>query len=190
MTQQSTAVLRYWIGLGPLGWYKGTPEIDTDIREHFQSLWQQARENGLDDWVEAAQPALAALIVLDQFPRNMFRDHPDSFITDAAAVRLAEQAIARGHDLATEPPLRQFFYLPLMHAENLAAQTRCCALFAERMPGDNLRHARAHRDVIARFGRFPWRNATLGRQNTAEEIAFLAAGGYASVIRDYPAVAG
>ncbi|RWR34058.1 DUF924 domain-containing protein [Sinirhodobacter populi] len=190
MTDQGEEVLRYWTGLGPEGWYAGTDDIDTDIRTRFEELWRQAREDGLEGWLDAPRAALAALIVLDQFPRNMFRDRPESFMTDAQALRLAEQAIARGHDLTVEPPLRQFFYLPLMHAENIAAQTHCCALFAERMPGENLRHARAHRDVIARFGRFPWRNAALGRQDTAEELAFLASGGYASALADYPAVAG
>ncbi|MFT3687545.1 DUF924 family protein [Paenirhodobacter sp.] len=182
MDERIGAVLRHWDDLGPEGWYRGTAEIDAAIRARFEPLWQEARRTGLPGWDTTAEGALARLLVLDQFPRNMFRDRPESFATDAAALQAATHAIAQGQDLEIGPPLRQFFYLPLMHAEDLMAQTHCLVLFEERMPGENERHARAHRDVIARFGRFPWRNAALRRPSTAEEIAFLEAGGYAHAL--------
>lgn len=189
MDERIGAVLRHWEGLGPAGWYAGTPEIDADIRHRFEPLWRAARAGDLADWAGSRAGALALILVLDQFPRNIFRDRAESFATDAAAQRVAERAIADGHDRATELPMRQFFYLPLMHAEDIVAQTHCVALFRDRMPGDNLRHACAHRDVIAWFGRFPWRNAALGRITRPSETAFLASGGYAEALRRYPDVA-
>ncbi|MCL7464751.1 DUF924 family protein [Phaeovulum sp. NW3] len=186
-----TDILQFWDRIGPEGWYRGDDALDRDIRTRYAGLWEEARDGGLSGWQATAPGALALILLLDQFPRNMFRDHADSFATDARALDEATRAIAAGHDLATDPPLRQFFYLPFMHAEDRAAQDRCIALFAERMPGDNLRHARAHADVIARFGRFPWRNAALGRVTTAAEQAFLDAGGYGAALqRIGPADAG
>ncbi|MBW6506644.1 MAG: DUF924 domain-containing protein [Rhodobacteraceae bacterium] len=180
----------YWLTeVGPKGWYNSTPALDADIRARFGAAWQAVQTGAYADWATTAAGALALLILTDQFPRNMFRDDARSFATDALAVQLAEAAIAAGHDLATEPPARQFFYLPFMHAEDDALQARGIALFAERMPGDNLRHARAHAEVIARFGRFPWRNAALGRASSADEEALLAAGGYGAVLREMPAIA-
>lgn len=179
-------VLRFWRELGPKGWYAGTPDIDAAVRAQFLPLWAEARAGALAHWARHAEGALALLLVLDQFPRNMFRDAPESFATDHAALTEASRALAAGHDLAIAPPERQFFYLPFMHAEEIVAQNHGVALFEERMPGDNVRHARAHRDVIARFGRFPWRNAVLGRPSTAEEQAFLAAGGYRAALAAHP----
>lgn len=183
-------VLAYWNALGPAGWYKGGPQIDDEIRARFEPLWRRARAGQLTGWEATAEGALALVLVLDQFPRNIFRDQAESFATDSAALTVATRAISAGQDMAIAPPLRQFFYLPLMHAEDIQAQTHCVVLFDERMPGDNQRHARAHRDVIARFGRFPWRNAALGRHSTAEEIAFQQAGGYAAALASHPAIAG
>lgn len=179
-------VLQFWRDLGPEGWYAGTPEIDAAVRERFLTLWQEARLGALAGWGESASGALAEILLLDQFPRNMFRDGPEAFATDHAALTAAARAIAEGHDMALAPPERQFFYLPFMHAEDLLAQHRGVALFAERMPGENERHARAHRDVIAAFGRFPWRNAALGRISTPAEAAFLAEGGYRKALEAHP----
>ncbi|PKP70033.1 MAG: DUF924 domain-containing protein [Alphaproteobacteria bacterium HGW-Alphaproteobacteria-4] len=180
----------FWLtGVGPKGWYAATPELDADIRARFLPAWQAVQTGAYADWAGTAAGALALLILTDQFPRNMFRDDARSFATDALAVRLASAAIAAGHDLATPPPARQFFYLPFMHAEDNALQARGIELFEARMPGDNLRHARAHAEVIARFGRFPWRNAALGRASTAAEAALMAAGGYGAVLREMPAIA-
>lgn len=180
----------FWLDdVGPKRWYAATPTLDAGIRARFLPAWQAARRGAFTDWAATALGALAQVILTDQFPRNMFRDTAQSFATDALALRLGEAAIAAGHDLATAPPARQFFYLPFMHAEDAAHQARGIALFAERMPGDNLRHARAHAAVIARFDRFPWRNAALGRISSPEEAAFLASGGYRAILREIPTIA-
>lgn len=179
-------VLDYWLGeLGPEGWYAGGADLDADIRDRFADLWQAAADGGLDHWVEGPAGALAFIVVTDQFPRNMWRGTARAFATDAAALAAARTALAAGWDMAAPEPERQFFYLPLMHSEAMQDQLDCIGLMAERMPEtgeSNLLHARAHAEVIRRFGRFPYRNAALGRETTAEEAAFLAAGGYASVV--------
>ena len=182
-------ITRYWLEeVGPSGWYTATPELDADIRARFAPAWTAVQSGAFADWGASADGALAGLILTDQFPRNMFREDARSFATDALAVRLAEAALVAGHDLAITVPARQFFYLPFMHAEVGALQTRGIALFAARMPGSNLRHARAHAAVIARFGRCPWRNAVLGRVSSDAETAFLAQGGYRSALREIPAI--
>lgn len=183
-------VTRFWLDeVGPKGWYGGGAALDAEVRHRFGGLWQEARDGGLRDWAATPEGALALILLTDQFPRNMFRDEARSFATDALAVTLADAAIAAGHDMATPVPARQFFYLPFMHAEDLALQSRCIDLFVARMPGDNVRHARAHATAIARFGRFPWRNAALGRLSTPEEASLLAAGGYGQLLRETPAIA-
>ena len=128
---------------------------------------------------------MAYLIVTDQFPRNMFRGTGRAFATDGAARAAAKAAIAKGWDRRIDPPARQFFYLPLMHSECLVDQDRCVRLMMERMPDseDNLLHAKAHRDVIRRFGRFPYRNEALARHDTGPEAAYLAEEGYGGTVR-------
>ena len=121
---------------------------------------------------------MALLIVLDQLPRNMFRRDRRTWATDATALLAAERAIERGHDRAVEPAMRRFFYLPFMHAEDLAAQERSVALNAELGDAEITQFARHHRDIVARFDRFPHRNAVLGRETTTEEAAFLAEDGF------------
>lgn len=176
-------ITRFWLDeVGPKGWYASTAALDQTIRDRFLAAWEDAATLAPLWAAEGPQGALAALILTDQFPRNMFRDDPRAFATDALALRIADRAIAQGHDLATPEPGRQFFYMPFEHAEDLADQRRAVALFAERMPGENLRHARLHRDTIAAFGRFPWRNAALGRPSTPEEQALLDAGGYGALV--------
>ena len=129
---------------------------------------------------------LAYLLLTDQFPRNMFRDEGRAFASDPLARHVATFAWHKKIDLGIDPPLRQFFYLPLMHSESIVDQDRCVALFKARMPdaANNLLHARAHREVIRRFGRFPYRNAALGRQTTPEEQAFLDGGSYGAIVRE------
>lgn len=179
------AICDFWLAeVGPAGWYARSDALDERVRARFGALWQQVRDSGLPaGWPDSPEGALAAIILTDQFPRNMFRDDPRAFATDALSRDLARAAIAAGHDRATDGPARQFFYLPFMHSEDLADQQAGIALFDARLPGDNARHARLHRDVIARFGRFPWRNADLGRATTPEEQAFLDAGGYGAMVR-------
>lgn len=180
---QPQEITLFWLTeVGEKGWYDPPAGLDATIRERFLDVWQQA-PTLTKDWASSAQGALASLILTDQFPRNMFRGDPRSFATDKLAREIAEDAIAAGFDLATEPPARQFFYMPFMHAEDLAMQDRAVALFTERSPGKNLRHARLHRDIIRKFGRFPFRNKALSRENTKAEQAFMDAGAYGAMMQ-------
>ncbi|MEZ5779345.1 MAG: DUF924 family protein [Paracoccaceae bacterium] len=181
------SVLEFWLSeIGPDGWYKADDVVDDAIRARFLSDWQAAHDGKREGWRADARGALAYLILTDQFPRNMFRGDPRSFETDARARAATEEAIAHGWDMAIAEPERQFFYMPLMHSERMADQDRCVALIESSMPETgpaHLTHARAHREVILRFGRFPFRNDALGRETTAEEAGFLAEGGYGSIVR-------
>lgn len=179
-------ITEFWIGAGPEAWYRRDDDFDAEIRARFGAAWQRAAAGAMDHWINAAPTALALMILLDQFPRNMFRADPRAFATDAKVLGLAQDALEMGHDLRIPEPERQFFYLPFMHSEDLADQTRAIELIETRMPQTgqgNVIHARAHAEIIRRFGRFPYRNADLGRDMTAEEQAFLDAGGYGSVLR-------
>lgn len=181
-----TAVLDFWLGeVGPEGWYAAGDELDAEVTEGFADLWQAARDGGLDHWVDGTAGALAFIVLTDQFPRNMWRGTADAFATDAIGLAAAKRAVAAGWDSGAPEPERQFFYLPYMHSEDLADQEACIRLIAERMRetgADNLLHARAHTEVIRRFGRFPYRNDALGRDTTEDEAAFLADGGYGAVV--------
>ena len=179
-------ITEFWVGAGPEAWYRRDDDFDAEIRARFGAAWQGAAAGAMDHWINAAPTALALMILLDQFPRNMFRADPRAFATDAKVLGLAKDALEMGHDLRIPEPERQFFYLPFMHSEDLADQTRAIELIETRMPQTgqgNVIHARAHAEIIRRFGRFPYRNADLGRDMTAEEQAFLDAGGYGSVLR-------
>jgi uncharacterized protein (DUF924 family) len=178
-------VVSFWIDeIGAQGWYKASDALDATIRDRFGAAWDTARAHGGTGWTPSPQSALATVILLDQFPRNMFRDDAKSFATDRLAMSKAKHAIDTNWDMRIDGAARQFFYLPLMHSECLVDQERCVRLFKERMPDadDNLIHAKAHRDVIRKFGRFPYRNAVLGRKSTAQEQAFLDTGGYGAVV--------
>ena len=179
-------VLDYWLGdLGPEGWYAGGDDLDAEIRERFGDLWQAAADGGLDHWVEGPAGSLAFLVVTDQFPRNMWRGSAKAFSTDAMALAAARKAIAAGWDMDVPEPERQFFYLPFMHSEDLSVQEECIRLMDERMPetgASNQLHARAHAEIIRRFGRFPYRNDAFGRVTTPEEREFLDNGGYAAIV--------
>ena len=180
-------ILDFWIGeIGPEGWYQGGPELDERIRSRWQARWTEARAGGLVPWHATPEGALAYIILTDQFPRNMFRDDPRAFATDGLALQAAGKTIYRRWDMRLPEPERQFFYLPLMHSESQSDQDRCVRLMLTRMPETglpNLLHARAHREVIRRFGRFPYRNDALRRDSTAEERAFMEAGGYPALVR-------
>jgi uncharacterized protein (DUF924 family) len=180
-------VLDFWLGeIGPEGWYAGGSDIDTLCKARFHDIWQAAHDGGLEHWVEGTVGTLAYLIVTDQLSRNIHRGSSLAFATDARARAAARKAVAAEWDMGAPEPERQFFYLPFEHSEELADQDLCVALMAERLPetgAENVIHARAHREVIARFGRFPFRNAALGRASTPEEEAFLAEGGYGAVVR-------
>ncbi len=187
MSVNPQEVLTFWLDeCGPEQWYAQDDTLDRQIHARFHPAWEQAAAGRYALWLTYPSGALAYLILTDQFPRNMFRGAPESFQLDSVALAVAKSAIAKGWDLRIDPPARQFFYLPLMHSENLCDQSRCVRLICERMPdqgGSNLIHARAHRDVIRQFGRFPYRNATLGRQSSAAELAYIEAGGYGSTLR-------
>ncbi len=178
-------VLTFWEEAGPAMWYRQDDSFDRSIRDRFGALWDSASRGACDGWAVGPRGALALLILLDQFPRNMFRASPRAFATDAQALRIAHLALSCGWDQRIAPPLRQFFFLPFMHSERLTDQDRGVRLFVARMDGgDNILHARAHREVIRRFGRFPYRNAALGRATTPAEQAFLDAGGYGAMLRE------
>ena len=179
-------ILSFWLDeVGPKGWYKTDDSLDEQVRDLYADAWEKSSEGGHSLWLTYPNGMLAYIILTDQFPRNMWRGEPRSFAMDSAALAAAKIAISRGWDLRVDPPARQFFYLPLMHSENLCDQDRCVRLFHTRMPEaeDNLLHARAHREVIRRFGRFPHRNATLGRETQPAEASFLAEGGYGDTVK-------
>ena len=179
MTTAVTAadVVSFWKEAGPSAWFQKNDTFDAEFRSRFLAAHEQAATGALARWAETAEGALALLILLDQFPRNCFRGTARMFATDEQALVLAGQAIALGHDLASEEALRVFFYLPYEHSERLADQLRAIEL-TRPLGGETFRFAEIHRDVIERFGRFPHRNAVLGRRTTPEEAAFLAAGGF------------
>jgi uncharacterized protein (DUF924 family) len=178
-------VLTFWEEAGPEAWYKQDEAFDRTIRERFGTLWDAAATGACDDWARGPRGALALIILLDQFPRNMFRESARAFATDARAVRIASLAVARDWDLRIDGPKRQFVYMPFMHSERLTDQDRSVRLMKARMEGtDNLLHARVHREVIRRYGRFPYRNAALGRESTPEERRFLDGGGYRAIMNE------
>jgi uncharacterized protein (DUF924 family) len=172
-------VLDFWFAAGPQKWFSRDEAFDAAIVERFLPTYEAAVAGRLADWQAAPESTLALLIVLDQFPRNMFRGSPRSFAADALALAVAKQAVARGFDRKLELPKRNFFYMPFMHSENLADQERCVALSRQSADENTLKYAKLHADIIRRFGRFPHRNAVLGRATTPEEQAFLDAGGFA-----------
>ncbi|XDA96530.1 DUF924 family protein [Sulfitobacter sp. LCG007] len=179
-------ILEFWLDeCGPDRWYEQDAALDQTIRDRFEDTWSAACEGRFALWLTYPSGSLAYIILMDQFPRNMFRGSAKAFASDQAARAAAKSAIERGWDLKIDPPARQFFYLPLMHAENLSDQDRCVRLMCERLPEEssNLLHARAHREVIRRFGRFPFRNEALSRNSTAQEKSFVEEGGYGATVR-------
>ncbi|GEM_PF-189865 len=175
---QPDEVVAFWLDAGPAQWFSKSAQFDADFRARFEDAHMAAAARRLDAWLDEPAGAIALMILLDQFPRNAYRDTGHMFATDALALHFAERAIAAGHDLAVDPSLRQFFYMPFEHAENLAAQNRAIALM-EPLGAEAVRWAVLHRDIIKRFGRFPHRNAALARQTTQAEREFLESGGFA-----------
>ncbi|HWE98590.1 MAG TPA: DUF924 family protein [Caulobacteraceae bacterium] len=173
----------FWTAAGPKAWFRKDPVFDATLRERFEAAHMAASRGELDAWNASAEGAVALLVLLDQIPRNIWRDSPHAFATDPLALAHAARAVDAGLDRQVATALQIFFYLPFEHAEDGAAQDRALALFtahAARIGGDDeyLRYARLHAEVIARFGRFPHRNPMLGRTTSAEEADFLAAGGF------------
>jgi len=171
-------VVAFWRAAGPQRWFEKDASFDDDIRRRFLKLHDDAAAGKLTDWEGNAEGALALLILLDQFSRNMFRGQARMFANDPLALAIASRAILNGFDGAF-PDLRSFFYLPFMHSEDLADQERAIAFYRACNDADNLKWAELHADIIRRFGRFPHRNAVLGRVSTPEEQGFLDDGGFA-----------
>lgn len=184
-------ILTFWLDdVGPEGWYAQDDALDARIRERFMEAWAGACDGRYSLWLTYPSGVLAYLILTDQFPRNMFRGEGKAFSTDRAALAAAKSAVDKGWDMKIDEPARQFFYLPMMHSENLCDQDRCVRLLCQRMPetgAANLLHARAHREVIRKFGRFPYRNAALSRQMTEPEQDYVTAGGYGETVRELQA---
>jgi uncharacterized protein (DUF924 family) len=167
-------VLGFWFDeLGPDGWFETKETTDQMILARFGGLYGSLFEAAPSMSFDSADEALAAIIVFDQFPRNMFRGQARAFASDDIAAGIARKAVEREFDQQVTEDRRLFFYMPLMHAENLADQEHCVSL-TSALPGDLVKYAREHRDIIARFGRFPHRNRPLGRESTPGERAFLA----------------
>ena len=167
-------ILAFWFGeLQPPQWFRSDPAVDAVIASRFGTTLEALRERVPENWTSTARGTLATVIVLDQFPRNIHRGTPQAFSSDATALALSASAIARGLDRGLNEVERQFLYMPYQHAEDLAVQERSLELYAALGNANVLDFARRHRDIIARFGRFPHRNAILGRASTAEEAVFL-----------------
>jgi uncharacterized protein (DUF924 family) len=171
-------ILSFWRDAGGDRWYRRDDAFDAEVRARYLDLWRKAAAGGLSAWETADDGALALTIVLDQFPRNMFRDDARAYSSDKLAREVAARAIDRGVDTRIEPALLEFLYMPFMHSERLPDQLRCIDLFRGAEYSENLGYAEQHADIIRRFGRFPHRNRILGRATTAEEQAFLDAGGF------------
>jgi uncharacterized protein (DUF924 family) len=171
-------VVDFWRQAGPERWFAKNAAFDTELISRFAQAHQAAARGELDAWLADAEGTLALLVLLDQFPRNAWRNNPHMLATDGKALAVARKAIDAGFDQQLEPPLRPFFYLPFMHSEVLAEQERSVQLNAA-LDANTQRFAVLHRDIVARFGRFPHRNKLLGRETTAEEQQFLDSGGFA-----------
>ncbi len=172
-------VVEFWRAAGPQRWFARDDQFDAEFRRRFLDAHYVAARRSCEDWLETAEGALALMLLLDQFPRNCFRNTAHSYATDGLARHYATRAIEEGLDRELTPQLRAFIYLPFEHSEDPLDQERSVAMFEVLGDLEYLRYAELHRDIIRRFGRFPHRNAALGRIPTPEELDFLATGGFA-----------
>ena len=171
MNDWRSNVLTFWFGLDPKSWWRGPPELDEQVRDRFLELWDEKRQLPPEDFLGDPLTALAGVILFDQFPRNMFRGHADQFSTDPLALAIATGAVDGGLDEKLEPTERALLYMPFQHSEQIDDQRRSLLLFTKLGDQEQLQYAKLHHDIIARFGRFPHRNAMLGRQSRPDEIA-------------------
>lgn len=182
---QPEQILAFWLDeVSPSQWYGGSEELDAEIKTRFLDSWDASMAGRYGLWLTYPSGTLAYLILTDQFPRNMFRGTPRAFASDRRARSAAKAALGHGFDLRIDLPARQFFYTPLMHSENLCDQDRCVRLMHERLGGGaaQVLHARAHREIIRQYGRFPSRNQALARRDLPREVEFHANGGYGNIV--------
>lgn len=171
-------IVDFWREAGPGRWFEADVVFDETVTQRFRDVYERAAAGGLDDWIEEPTGALALVLLLDQFARNMFRGTAQAFATDDRARGIARTALGRGDAMTVGEDINQFLAVPFMHSEDLGDQ-EFCVEWMERIGPENLAYAVEHRDVIVRFGRFPHRNPILGRETTVEEKTFLDAGGFA-----------
>ena len=171
-------VLAFWRAAGADRWFEKSDDFDRAIREKFLATYEAAARGELNEWEKTPEGALALVIVLDQFARNMFRNDPRAFAADPLALEIAKRALTSGYDGKVEHEFVPFLYMPFMHSENIADQRRCVDLFARYGDPNNTKYAEIHEEIIRRFGRFPHRNKVLGRSTTPEEQTFLDDGGF------------
>jgi len=168
-------ILNFWFSeTNKKCWFNSTVSFDQNIRSKFESTWERALEHKLDHWKNSAENTLALVILLDQFPLNMFRDTAKSFTTEKKAIEITHFSISKKYDSQLSGKKLAFLYMPLMHSENIDDQNLCVCLFEKTKLDDNLRFAKHHRDIIKKFGRFPHRNAILNRVSSPEELNYLA----------------
>lgn len=178
MDEGFATVLRFWFEeIEPANWWRKDPAFDATIRDRFGVLHRRALAGELYGWRASADGRLAEIVVLDQFSRNLYRDSPQAFAADGMALVLAQEAVAAGVDRLLPPERRAFLYMPYMHSESSLIHEQAVGLFAAPGLADNLAFELRHQAIISRFGRYPHRNAVLGRESTAAEIAFLATPG-------------
>ena len=175
-------MISFWCDAGPKAWFRRAPSFDEAIRTFFESAHLEASRGGFEAWRENSEGALALVLLLDQFPRNLYRSSAHAFATDPMARDIADGALRSGFDESTPALLQPFFYLPFEHHEDPSSQVRSVRLFrmhAERTSETSyLRFAELHAQLIERFGRFPHRNRLLGRRSTPQELKYLAGGGF------------
>jgi uncharacterized protein (DUF924 family) len=174
-TSSAQAIIDFWFSDSCKAcWFNSTPELDQLIKQNYESLWLLASQGKLKQWREDPISALALVIILDQFPLNMFRGTAQSFATESASRDVARYAIEKGFDKSLSNEQKKFLYMPFMHSEDMTDQDYSVVLFKSAGLNDNARWAEHHRDIVKRFGRFPHRNEILGRESSAEEIQWLA----------------
>jgi uncharacterized protein (DUF924 family) len=176
----AAAVLEFWLNAGLKTWFSKSDKFDAAIRQQFGALHKKASLNELSAWQNEPASALALILILDQFSRNLYRDDARAFAQDELCLKIAKSTLAKGFDTQFELPIRSFFYMPFMHSESILDQRHCVRLFHAVDVPDNLKFAILHRDIIIRFGQFPHRNSVLGRPTSTAERSFLDNGGFSS----------
>ena len=171
-------ILSFWWNAGVERWFVKNDEFDLQIVDNFTNTYEAAEKGELDHWIESPHSAMALLILLDQFPRNMFRDSPRAFATDEKALSIAQTTLDKNYYLAYPANIRSFYFLPFEHSEEMWAQDISVEYFRKFGDTDGHLYALIHMDIIRRFGRFPHRNKTLGRESTEAELEFLSSGGF------------